>query len=41
MYQLSADLSENLEKIAPIIGPNINPSENAIPTKAFKWNFEL
>ena len=32
--QLSADLSENFEKIAPINGPNINPSENAMPTNA-------
>ncbi len=27
-------LSENLENIAPIVGPTMNPIENAMPTKA-------
>lgn len=28
------DLSDSIENIAPIIGPIMNPTENAIPTKA-------
>lgn len=32
--QVSDVLSEYLEKIAPIIGPIMNPNEKAIPTKA-------
>lgn len=29
-----ADLSDSIENIAPIIGPIMNPTENAMPTKA-------
>lgn len=32
--QMAVVLSENFENIAPIIGPTINPNENAIPTNA-------
>jgi len=34
-YHASVVLSENLEKIAPIIGPTIKPNENAMPTSAY------
>lgn len=35
--QTSEDLSDIFENIAPIIGPMMKPSENAIPTKALNY----
>lgn len=41
MNQFCDVLSDHKENKAPITGPKMNPSENAIPTSAWNANFNF